>query len=865
MTAPGATRSASPSASRSARRASSAFTLCAAWMAALACSSGPPAVGARFSAPAAMVAFSGITGKRAEVSPYFAVASARGDELRFIDQHDLIVVVGPGLAFPLSVTTSARPVLLAAASLGDGGADVLAAVSSGFQSLQVVDTWTAQSRVAFEVPLDGLLAPDAEVVAMMGMPARAAAGASPAVPARVVLAVNDADLAAGAFGPATGKLLVVEFDRAPDGSGAVAARALGPDSVKALGFRVEDVASEPPGLPAADGTRLPGTHLYLATRDPVLASDGTVALGVGALDTAASTAAAFTVAALDARAPTLAVGAGWVDERVVDSASHCSTERMQGAPRLQVLAGLDPAGCGPTAAIACGLATLDPATGALALDPAAQVVLPPDAVPGGATAVPAQPFRQPMPVPGVPSHVLVLNAPAGGDPPERLFTETDSSVPSEDCPTVGNGVFPLFRIFPSGGARYTSALAVVTSTNGASYWYDLARFTTSHELRTITNGTTRVQLTAGATSGTGRLGVWSDHTAAPALVSEDTDSVTFLASFDVWPGFTDTDVWSVVYQGSLPQLASRPGLLVSGGGAVHLAAQGDAGNGLPLGDANRWAVTVRVAEPGLGVHAGDIVELIDGSGATVCTTGVSAVLTAAEALAATGVAMPGGAVRLTADAADAPAGCAVALATQPVVAGHRFTVRAPGLVFSSSKLGYLGRPALSSSADPADGRFAVAWSDEAVLAQDTSRAGQEALALARKARRLFYPVEGPCPPITLGFDQTNSRVGCYFGYPRLSDPLQPGPIIRFRLGLMPGSAPLVRGDSLVFTTQRGQLGSSRSPAVGGTLPAGIVPFDWALTDPVDHGGEPIRYLVPYLDDKVVGYSPTGNVQDYYIQ
>ncbi len=830
------------------------------------CSSGPPAVGARFAGPAAMVPFSGVTSKRAGVSPYFAVASARGDELRLIDQYDLIVVVGPGLVFPLAVPTAEHPVLLASAALGDGGADVLCAVSTGFKSLQVVDTWSGAGRIAYQVPLEGVLAPDGQVVAMVGIPARAAAGPLAAVPARIVLAVNDTDLAAGLLGPSTGKLVVVELDRASDGSGGVTARAVDPAAnVKALGFRAADLALEPPGLPAADGTRVPGTHLYIASKDPILATGGAAALGVGSVDVSASQPSLWTVAALDARAPTLAVAAGWVDERLVEAGNFCSPHRFQGAPRLQIVAALDPAGCGPTEGIACGLATLDPATGALAADPAARVVLPPDPVPGDAIEVPVQPFRQPMPIPGVPSHVTILAAPATGSPPQRLLTETDGSVPSTDCPTVGTGVYPLFRIYPGSGPRYTSALAVVTSTDGRSYWYDLARWAPASDVQTVVNGSTRVQVTAASASGSSRLGVWSDQAAGPNVVSDTTDTTTFLASIQVWPGFTDSDAWSVVFQGALPQLALRPATLATAGGAIYAAAQRDAGNAFPLTDARRWAVPVRVADPALGVRPGDTVELLDGSGAIACATSVAAVLSPAEASLASSLAMPGGALQLAAGPGDVPAGCAAALAGGTPNQSLRFTVRAPGFVLSSSKLGYLGRPELSDSPDPADKRFAVAWADEAVLSQDTSRAGQEALALARKARRLFYPVQGPCPPVNPAFDQTSSRVGCYYGYPRLADPLQPGPIIRFRLGLLAGSPAPVRGDAIVFTTQRGFVHTWRAPIVGGAVPAEVLPFDWGAVNRADHGDDPIRYLVPYLDDQVVGYGPGGNVRDFYIR
>ena len=75
----------------------------------------------------------------------------------------------------------------------------------------------------------------------------------------------------------------------------------------------------------------------------------------------------------------------------------------------------------------------------------------------------------------------------------------------------------------------------------------------------------------------------------------------------------------------------------------------------------------------------------------------------------------------------------------------------------------------------------------------------------------------------------------------------------------------MRGDALVFGTQRGQSPTFRVPLTGGAVPAGVLSFDWAALNPTDHGSDPIRYLVPYLDDQVVGVSPTGNVADQYIR
>ena len=68
--------------------------------------------------------------------------------------------------------------------------------------------------------------------------------------------------------------------------------------------------------------------------------------------------------------------------------------------------------------------------------------------------------------------------------------------------------------------------------------------------------------------------------------------------------------------------------------------------------------------------------------------------------------------------------------------------------------GYAGRPVL-------DVRFELAWTDETGLSG-------EALVLARKARRFYYPSAFPARS--------------YAGFPEMTDPMQPGPALGFRVG-----------------------------------------------------------------------------------
>jgi hypothetical protein len=135
------------------------------------------------------------------------------------------------------------------------------------------------------------------------------------------------------------------------------------------------------------------------------------------------------------------------------------------------------------------------------------------------------------------------------------------------------------------------------------------------------------------------------------------------------------------------------------------------------------------------------------------------------------------------------------------------TVRAHGLVLVGSSTGYAGRPRLEE-------RYDLAWHDESTLSG-------EALVLARKARRFYYPKDPPCP---------RGNPGCYAGYPEMSDPLQPGPVIGFRVGTYcpdvgacPGTVP-IRGAAVQFVSQSGVIPMSRQPfpLSEGTA---AVPFD----------------------------------------
>jgi len=325
------------------------------------------------------------------------------------------------------------------------------------------------------------------------------------------------------------------------------------------------------------------------------------------------------------------------------------------------------------------------------------------------------------------------------------------------------------------------------------------------------------------------------------------DGSGIASAIDVWPGFTGADTWTLAYQGPLPSLSARPGVLITTATATYAAIQTGTAAGTVV-------VSTPVADPSLGVRVGDIVEL-----AGVCEATVGDVLVQAAAEAATGVSLPGGALQLalTASCTQLPAAATI-------------TVRASGMVLSNLKLGYLGRPVISRpSDDPATTTSSVSWSStlDGPTAPAT-RDAQEAQAVARKARRQFYPSDAPCP-ISGAAAGTEGALasGCYgAGLKRLRDPLAPGPIIRFRVGLSPSDAVglPVRGDSIVFVTQAGLSHTFRKPSTGGAGAGGAIAFDRTALDPAGkakaqfagHENDPIFFFEPYLDDQVLVFSPS---------
>ncbi|HEX7488797.1 MAG TPA: hypothetical protein VF341_07815, partial [Anaeromyxobacteraceae bacterium] len=218
-----------------------------------------------------------------------------------------------------------------------------------------------------------------------------------------------------------------------------------------------------------------------------------------------------------------------------------------------------------------------------------------------------------------------------------------------------------------------------------------------------------------------------------------------------------------------------------------------------------------------------------------------------------------GAVRL----ADVPkltsTGLPCSLTPGPAPTAATLTVRASGLVLSNDHSGYMGRPPLDTTGTgPA---FTHNWSDETALQG-------EKLALARKARRIYYPIDAPCPiPGAASGTQGAFTIDCYAGFPILVDPLSPGPALRLRAGATlistagvavgtPSDALPERGTTLTLVTSSGLSPTFRAPLSGGALPSNL-----AVVDPTGFSGhdqEAVRFYVPYADDQVIEFTAAGS-------
>lgn len=786
-----------------------ACAIAAIWLLA-GCSSAASTIGARFAGPSAMVSFQGIT--RAHpglLQTYFAVASTRGDEVDFLDPQTEQPVSGPAVVFPLVVPTAPRPMYLAATSLQDGGSDLLVAAGAGSTLVQLISTWDTSTRVVGDasltypgVDLSADVTPGSVILGMAAIPALGpdATGITTVQPGNAWVVVSLTG----------GQLAVIEYQRNP-GELSIA-RSARPVWVQHVGFDAVQLSA----LLASDAT----WRIFCATPDALTAADGSTVHGVAEI-VAGPPGVSWRVLALDARAPTRLVAAAYVRERL-----PADPDTFDPTPRLRAYAVLDESGCGLDQEISCGMVTLDEASRALAPDPAASAV--PSVHP-----VPAQAFRAPVNIPSPPLGISIALPPAtqAGDPAQLDLSQG----------------FPLTLVMPAAAPRYTSAVAAVSASDGKVYYVDLGRWDMTNEVHMLTDDSSRVRASTVSTNPPAGL---TGQELALANPGDSSDSYSVDPSVtptyvEVTPGFTRAESWQLVWQGALPSLSLRAGVLFAlADGTPALALQQQLGTG--------WRVLAALADPELGVNDDvpngrqDLAVLTpavgqDFSRCTLDGNG-NAVVQVSAVLPPDPVNYPGGAVALSDLRADGthclpplPRFDATAQVAGSVVTA---TLRAGGLVLSGSMTGYAGRPQLGQ-------RYALAWSPV-----DYDATPSSARALARRARRYYYPPEARCP---------NSSVYCST-YTWWTDPLAPGPSIAFRAGVS-GTGPLNQDTTLVITTQSGLTPTSRRPTTAGALPRAGVAFDRGL---VGHPEQGVRFYIPYADDEVLAFSPSGAAGDVVV-
>lgn len=802
---------------------------------AAACGDSAPNVGAQLRVPSAITVFRGVTEVRPEVAPYVAVANSGSDQLTLIDPVDDRPVQSPGLVFPLAIPTDASPRFVAAASLADGGADALVVAgapdpATGEVSLQLVATWDGRPRPIATHPVGS----GGEVIlGLAGAPvpqdAAAVDGVTPPVPgvARILVSLSG------------GQLRVVRAVRQEGG-----AIRLADEGVIALGGSTPfDAVSL---SPSPDGR-----HLYAASGEPITGTDGTVALGVAEFDTLGDPTA-WVVRALSARATTYGVAAARVIERSLEEADAFNREQMTNGPRLLVYALPDRATCGPTRSIDCGIVTIDPVTGTLAEDPVNEM-----------------PYRAPMRLPVLPLAIATWDRPPAVPLPADVIASPGDAEAGLPLLTMAG-----LHYTPGTGARVTSALALATGADGRSYSIDLGRWGPGSDLSLLrAPSQTRVYGLTDVTdpSVAAQIGMWNEanppteDTPVPRLETNPTDMT---AQMLVTPGYTPDELWTLGWQYPLTGLAARRSVLVRDAtlGLVLAMQVPDEANGTTT-----WRDAVGLFSPQLGVHLGDVVEVdLDADAALPEPCAATGEGRVADILPPDPARWPGGALVLSPPIAppvraDEPAREAVytCWADQLASGVHlsTATIFSGEWVLVGSSFGHAGRPQpnVPFSVDY-PGRNATGFVEEQLEAacaipswpppepvpacDATCRETCEALAIARKTRRFYYPHEDCRGSEGALACEITGRPGT------IEESLIVGPAIAFRFGLNTESVtaahPIVRAANVYFRTASGLAESFRAPDTGGQA-TGIVGFDrspFTLTEPR------IVFYVSYTDNTV---------------
>jgi hypothetical protein len=815
---------------------------------AAACSSAAGSQLADVKGPMSVVAFLGKTHEKlGRVVPYLAVAASRGNELRIFDPETDAVVRSPGVAFPLSVPTLTRPLYLAAAPLSDFEVDpatgepvvdpttgepiplpdVLLVAGPG-HVVQLVSTWEEPTatepdlgmRVVAEWDLSPWAGEGAEILSMVGAPVPgtvvAPPGAVPIAPAvagrgRVLIGFSGSSDGQG------GKLVVLDFERDPNASVAGQVRLSAPPFVQHLGFDPVALSLSPDHF-----------HLYCATLDPVTdTGGGRTVFGVGEVTMATDASFPWTVRGLDATAPTTLVASAILGERIEEVSS---ADPPFGAPVPRVYAALDTSGCGIDRSIACGIVTLDPVAGGLA----AEIGLPGE-------GVPAPTYRAPMQVPGVPLAIAVAMPPLTGD------AQTLSQGPTPKYP--GAVEQPVQRVYPGSGPRRTTALMVVATAAGQSFILDLGRTWIPDDVAIIADASTRTKVTVALSTpgevptppppeGAGGRIVLDSLSVPPVKITDDSLLPTAIA---VTPGFTRAESWEVVYQGALPNLLSRFGVISKvSGPAPWLAIQRDAAT---AGAPPAWVPGANLYDPRLGIHVGDVVAFtVLPATADPCPPVAPATFheaVVADLLPPDAVNYPGGAVQLgpAGGQTEAEAFCIFGTGTSsrdtvPVVA----TIGASEYVLAGSVTGYAGRPAKGVE-------FSLAWAEEGPLLADCPL--------------LQEPPPSPlpaCDPACRAQASPPCEGGgkCYASYPDMSDPLQAGPVLRFTLDVDESAGALTPRAKLSFSTQSGIAPMSRRPSI---LSQGTSAISFDKSRYAGKEGLGTVFYVTYLGDLVLELPP----------
>ncbi|HTN53265.1 MAG TPA: hypothetical protein VML50_12730 [Anaeromyxobacter sp.] len=597
--------------------------------------------------PTAVAPFWGYAPSSALIQPYLAVSSPGRDELVLIDAVTDQAVLAPVMLRPLAVPVpEPEPTLLASCALGDdvptGGTpgstnhlpDLLVAVSSGSSVVQVIRTWTPEAVVDRTLDL-GVEDPSllgSRVLAMVcaTVPPPVAAGQAQA---RLILSL------------AGGRIAVVGFSRATDGSNKIAPVATGGPTVLWHDFGFDSVSLAVPYdsvnlILNGDGTASPRagsqlppaansyltvpfpvdqTSLFAASPDPIPDPAFPGAYGAARLDMSANPAdpSTWTVSLLSTGTdpsrgiPTRLVAAwtlvewslqldlsptGPLPDGALFQGQALGQDVAQpggpaGTPVERVYAvldesyrrpGFDGGGCGPLEEVPCGVAVLDPT---LAAPVAGRGHMPAD--PSG-----TGPFLRPIAIPGRPLALAIA-------PPqlEPLITDPTQTT---------NALYPfrggLVAVAAVNGVLRSDAVMAVPAADGLTYVVDLSRWAVPSEISLVHGGArTRPFSATEVDSGTGaRLGLWNRNVVdlngnlIPFAVynseGDATDAVV------VTPGFTNDRTWQVSYQGILPGLGVRRGVTEAStdpSGPVLLALQ-------PPGTPTS---AVRLYDPQLAIHS----------------------------------------------------------------------------------------------------------------------------------------------------------------------------------------------------------------------------------------------------------------------